>query len=72
MVKTLELIGVPCPLNWAKTKVVLAGMRVGERLRVLVDDPRAERDLPAAAEASGHVVVESEWSPKGLWITIEC
>lgn len=69
--KTLELLGVPCPLNWARTKVVLEGMAFGERLRVLVDDPRAERDLPAAAEASGHAVVEAQRDPRGLWITIE-
>ncbi len=54
----LDLRGVRCPLNWARTKVYLEGMAVCARLTVLVDDPRAVLDLPRAAEASGHAVIQ--------------
>ena len=55
-VKTLDLRGVACPLSWAKARVVLDGMARGERLRLLVDEGRALRDIPRAAEALGYAV----------------
>jgi TusA-related sulfurtransferase len=49
---------VPCPLNWARAKSRLETMRPGERLEVWVDDPRARRDFPGAADAEGWMVAE--------------
>jgi TusA-related sulfurtransferase len=57
-VESLDLVGVKCPLNWARAKVRLEDMAPGERLALVVDDPRALRDLPRAAEAHGYSVVE--------------
>ena len=38
----------------------------GEKLEVLLDDPRGARDIPRAAEAEGYAVVDIE--PLGaLW-----
>ncbi len=54
----VDLRGVPCPLNWAKTKVRLEASERGTELSVLVDDPRSVRDLPRAAEAEGYLVIE--------------
>ena len=54
----IDLRGVPCPLNWARAKVRLETLAHGDRLEVFVDDPRSVRDLPRAAEASGHAVLE--------------
>ena len=34
----LDLIGIKCPLNWAKAKVTLSGLVRGDRLELLVDD----------------------------------
>jgi len=48
---------VRCPLNWARAKVRLETMAVGERLAVIVDDPRAVRDIPRAAEAHGYAIL---------------
>lgn len=53
----MVLRGVRCPLNWARAKVRLEEMAVGEHLALVVDDPRAIRDIPRAAEAHGHVVL---------------
>jgi TusA-related sulfurtransferase len=52
----LDLRGVPCPVNWARAKVRLEALARGERVVIVVDDPRSVRDLPLAAEASGHAV----------------
>ena len=56
----LDLVGVPCPLSWAKAKVVLADLARGDLLQLTLDDPRGARDLPRAAEAEGHHVVSTE------------
>lgn len=55
-VKMLDLRGVACPLSWARARVVLEDMRRGERLALLVDEGRALRDIPRAAEALGYAV----------------
>jgi len=56
-IEEMVLCGVRCPLNWAKAKVRLEEMPVGSRLTLVVDDPRAVRDIPRAAEAHGYSVV---------------
>lgn len=54
----LDLRGVRCPLNWAHAKVRLEGMRRGEVVELMIDDPRGVRDIPRAAEAEGYSIVE--------------
>ena len=56
----LDLRGVRCPLAWAKAKVRLEPLPRGTHVTLLIDDPRSLRDLPRAAEASGHHVVAVE------------
>lgn len=54
----LDLRGVKCPLNWAHAKVQLEQMARGQVLELMLDDPRAVRDIPRAAEAEGYCVTE--------------
>jgi TusA-related sulfurtransferase len=58
----LDLVGVACPLNWARAKAQLETMKRGQQLEVIVDDPNATRDLPRAAEIEGHCVI---------WVRVE-
>jgi TusA-related sulfurtransferase len=62
----LDLRGVKCPLNWARAKVRLEQMRPHEVLELTLDDPRAVRDIPTAAEAAGYAVLECA-SVDGAW-----
>ncbi len=55
----LDLRGVKCPLNWAHAKVRLERMKRGERIELILDDPRGARDIPLAAEAEGYSVLGS-------------
>lgn len=67
----LDLRGVKCPLSWAKAKVRLETLGRGSTLALLLDDPQGARDLPRAAEASGHHVLDVV-ADAGQWtITIE-
>lgn len=52
----LDLRGVPCPLSWAKARVRLDMLARGTSLILVLDDPRAVRDIPRAAEAQGYAV----------------
>jgi tRNA 2-thiouridine synthesizing protein A len=65
----LDLMGVPCPLSWAKAKVALYGLTAGGLLELILDDPRGARDLPRAAEAEGHHVVSIE-AAAGRWVIV--
>jgi TusA-related sulfurtransferase len=67
----MVLRGVRCPLNWARAKVRLEEMSIGSRLRLVVDDPRAMRDIPRAAEAHGYAVLEVVALGDGWRIEIE-
>jgi TusA-related sulfurtransferase len=68
----LDLRGIRCPLNWARTKVFLEGLSSGARVAVWVDDPRAVQNLPRAAEASGHAVIDVRKRTDGWTIELEC
>jgi len=67
----LDLRGIKCPLSWARARARLEAMARGEQLDLLLDDPQGARDIPRAAEASGHQVIATAVEG-GLWrITIE-
>ena len=63
----LDLRGVRCPLNWARARVRLDQMAAGTSLVLIVDDPRAVRDIPLAAEATGYLVAEVNEQSDGSW-----
>ena len=67
----LDLRGIKCPLNWAHAKVRLEQLARGERLELLLDDPRGARDIPRAAEAEGYAVIDVRESGTGWQIRIE-
>jgi TusA-related sulfurtransferase len=69
--RRLALLGVPCPINWAHAKAALAQMKPRETLELLVDDPRAEQDIPRAAEMEGYCVVAVRHGNDQLRILIE-
>jgi tRNA 2-thiouridine synthesizing protein A len=68
---TLDLRGVKCPLSWARAKVHLETLAIGQEVDVLLDDAQGAADIPRAAEAAGHHVV-GVVDEGGRWrITIE-
>ncbi len=71
MTAFLDLRGVKCPLNWAHAKVRLERMEPGEMLELLIDDPRGARDIPRAAEAEGHAVIEVSVTDSAWRLKIE-
>lgn len=68
----LNLVGIKCPLNWAKAKVKLSQLHRGNILELVVDDERAVRDIPRAAEAEGHAIIDVRHDGAHWRIVIEC
>jgi TusA-related sulfurtransferase len=71
MRELLDLRGVRCPLSWARARVRLETLAPGDEIDLLLDDPQGARDIPRAAEATGHHVAAVH-TEGALWrITIE-
>lgn len=49
--------GVPCPMNFVKTKLVLEGMSTGEFLRIMIDDGEPIQNVPNSVKLEGHKVL---------------
>jgi TusA-related sulfurtransferase len=53
---TLDLTGVPCPLNWVKTKLALESLAPGDVLSVRLDAGEPIESVPRSAREDGHEV----------------
>ncbi|OGS20539.1 MAG: hypothetical protein A2252_09780 [Elusimicrobia bacterium RIFOXYA2_FULL_39_19] len=56
--KTLDCVGLFCPMPIIKTKQEIETMKPGEVLEILADDPGFEKDLPAWCKMSGELFLE--------------
>lgn len=56
--KTLDCIGLFCPMPIANTKLELDTMQSNEVLEVLADDPGIKKDLPAWCATTGNEFLE--------------
>jgi len=52
----LDLSGVPCPLNWVRTRLALEEMGAGQRLTVRLDAGEPLESVPRSAREDGHEV----------------
>jgi TusA-related sulfurtransferase len=55
-VRTLDLTGVPCPLNWVKAKLELERMSPGDEIVLLLDAGEPLDSVPRSAREDGHEV----------------
>ena len=63
--KTLDLLGLKCPLPVLKTKKAVSQLNVGDELVVLTTDPMAEIDIPHFCSEHGHHLLTSERTETG-------
>ncbi len=67
---TKDFRGIKCPVNFAKTKLVLSGMNEGDILELFIDDGSAIENLPGSVEKEGHKVLSKEPLDDGGWCII--
>ena len=56
----LDLQGVPCPLNFVKTKLKLETMDAGGVLEILLDDGEPITNVTASVKEEGHQILKVE------------
>ena len=54
--KELDLRGVPCPMNWVRTRLALEELAPGDTLIVTLDDGEPLESVPRSAREEGHEV----------------
>ena len=52
--KTLDCVGLFCPMPILKTREAMGGMTIGQVLEMLSDDPASEADLKSWTTRTGH------------------
>jgi TusA-related sulfurtransferase len=55
-VNRLDLSGVPCPMNWVRTKLALERLAPGDSLVVELDEGEPLESVPRSAREDGHEV----------------
>lgn len=64
----LDARGLSCPMPSVKTALALEGMKTGEVIEVLTDDPVSKRDLPVWAESTGNKLLALKEEEKTIKI----
>lgn len=53
-----DLRGVKCPINFAQTKIQLAGMQRGQILQIYLDDGDPIHNVPGSVRLEGHEILD--------------
>jgi len=56
--RTLNCVGLFCPMPILKTRDAMKGMQVGETLEMLSDDPASEADMKSWTARTGQELLE--------------
>ena len=63
--RTLDCMGLYCPMPIVKTAEKLKALKIREVLEVLADDKGIKQDMPAWCEATGHECLGMEEDDNG-------
>ena len=69
--RSLDCIGLYCPMPILKTREEMDKLTVGEVLEVLADDPAAEEDIKAWAKRAGQKILKIEKADEGMRFIIQ-
>jgi len=58
--RKLDCVGLFCPMPILKTRDAMKGMRMGETLEMLSDDPASEADMKSWTARTGQELLEIE------------
>ena len=69
--KSIDMIGLYCPVPLFRTREALEGMEVGQVLEVFADDPAAEPDIKSFTKRTGHELLKLEKDEDALRFLIK-
>ncbi|MHA1649220.1 MAG: sulfurtransferase TusA family protein [Candidatus Helarchaeota archaeon] len=58
--KTIDTVGLYCPVPLFRTREALESMQIGEILEIFADDPAAESDIQSFTKRTGHKLLTIE------------
>jgi tRNA 2-thiouridine synthesizing protein A len=64
--KVIDVRGLYCPEPVFRTKIEIERLTIGDKLKVLSDDPESEEDISRWVNKSGHVLVSIDKKEKDL------
>ena len=67
---TLDLRGVPCPLNLVKAKLALENIRVGEVLEIRLDTGEPAANLPVSLGRQGQEILATTGCDSHFCVTV--
>lgn len=68
--RTIDLRGDVCPLTFAKTKIALEEMEIGQVLCILLDYEPATRNVPRSAEMYGDEFLTTTATGECQWAVL--
>lgn len=69
--KSIDMIGLYCPVPLFRTREAIDTMKIGEILEVFADDPAAESDIQSFTKRTGHKLLKLEKDEDVLRFLIE-
>ncbi|MEO1590040.1 MAG: sulfurtransferase TusA family protein [Cyanobacteria bacterium J06632_22] len=66
--ETLDLRGMPCPMNFVRTKLKLQQMPVGSLLEVWLDAGEPIEQVPDSLTMAGYPIEKTEQQPDGHFV----
>lgn len=70
-VKSKDLRGVACPMNFVKTKVELATLKIGAILEIYLDDGEPIENVPGSIRSEGHTILHEVKTDNYWKVTIK-
>ncbi len=65
--KFMDYRGVGCPMNFVKTKIALAPMDKGQKLKIFLDDGEPIQNVPNSVKLEGHKILKQAQDAGGHW-----
>jgi tRNA 2-thiouridine synthesizing protein A len=65
---TVDLRGVCCPANFIRAKLALEECDAGERVRLLLDDGEAVKNVPRSLKEEGHQLLALKETSEGYYV----
>lgn len=64
--KTIDVRGLYCPEPVFRTKIEIEKLIVGDKIKVIADDPESEEDISSWVKRTGHELIALEKKEKDL------
>ncbi|HEY9398341.1 MAG TPA: sulfurtransferase TusA family protein [Nitrososphaeraceae archaeon] len=69
--KIIDVRGLYCPEPVFRTKIEIEKLGIGDKIKIIADDPESEEDITKWAEKTGHDLLSIEKKDKDLEFVIK-